>query len=88
MEWRFRKSFCPPGVRLNFSPRGISASVGAGPVRFYAGSQGAPVTTRIPGKGIGYRQSLKLPHSLAATPQAIPNGRQPEFGIPQAEEPQ
>jgi len=29
MGWRFRKSFSPlPGVRLNFSPRGISTSVG------------------------------------------------------------
>jgi hypothetical protein len=36
MGWRFRKSFSPlPGVRLNFSPRGISTSVGAGPFRFY-----------------------------------------------------
>jgi hypothetical protein len=35
MGWRFRKSFSPlPGVRLNFSPRGISTSVGAGPFRF------------------------------------------------------
>lgn len=36
MGWRFRKSFNPlPGIRLNFSPRGISTSVGAGPARLY-----------------------------------------------------
>ena len=41
MGWRFRKSFSPlPDVRLNFSPRGISTSVGAGPFRFSVGSQG------------------------------------------------
>jgi hypothetical protein len=66
MGWRFRKSFSPlPGVRLNFSPRGISTSVGAGPFRFYVGSQGAAVTTRIPRTGISYRQPLRAPHSTA-----------------------
>ena len=64
MGWRFRKSFSPlPGVRLNFSPGGISTSVGAGPFRFYVGSQGAAVTARIPGTGISYRQPLHLSHS-------------------------
>jgi hypothetical protein len=53
MGWRFRKRFSPlPGIRLNFSPRGISTSVGAGPVRLYLGSQGAAVTARVPGTGI------------------------------------
>jgi len=64
MGWRFRKSFSPlPGIRLNFSSRGISTSVGVGPVRFYAGSQGAAVTARVPGTGISYRQPIHLPHS-------------------------
>jgi len=69
MGWRFRKSFSPlPGIRLNFSPRGISTSVGVGPVRFYAGSQGAAVTARIPRTGISYRQPLHLPHSAPEHP--------------------
>lgn len=69
MGWRFRKSFRPlPCIRLNFSPRGISTSVGVGPVRFYAGSQGAAVTAHIPGTGISYRQPMHLPHSAPEHP--------------------
>lgn len=83
MGWRFRKSFSPlPGVRLNFSPRGISTSVGAGPFRFYVGSQGAAVTTRIPGTGISYRQPIHLPNpTTPQTPHATPH-------IPQSDGPQ
>jgi Protein of unknown function (DUF4236) len=89
MGWRFRKSFSPlPGIRLNFSPRGISTSVGAGPFRFYAGSQGAAVTTRIPGTGISYRQPIHLPrqgaHAPGVTPNVIPG--LPESGIAAANE--
>lgn len=82
MGWRFRKSFSPlPGVRLNFSPRGISTSVGAGPFRFYVGSQGAAVTTRIPGTGISYRQPLHLPHPTTPTPPPSPHV--PRLALPQ-----
>jgi len=45
-------------VRLTVSPRGISTSVGAGPVRFTIGQQGAAVTARIPGSGIAFRQPV------------------------------
>ena len=69
MGWRFRKSFSPlPGIRLNFSPRGISTSVGVGPVRVYLGSQGAAVTARLPGTGMSYRQPIHLPHSVTEHP--------------------
>ncbi|MFL5482866.1 MAG: DUF4236 domain-containing protein [Gemmatimonadaceae bacterium] len=60
MGWRFRKSFSPlPGVRINFSPRGISTSVGVGPARIYLGSQGPALTARVPGTGISFRQSIR-----------------------------
>ncbi|MDQ3819447.1 MAG: DUF4236 domain-containing protein [Acidobacteriota bacterium] len=79
MGWRFRKSFSPlPGVRLNFSPRGISTSVGAGPFRFHVGSQGAAVTTRIPGTGISYRQPLHLPHPKAEPQTEYPTQQEPQ----------
>lgn len=83
MGWRFRKSFSPlPGVRLNFSPRGISTAVGAGPFRLYVGSQGAAVTTRIPGTGISYGQPIHLPNpTTPQTPHATPH-------IPQSDVPQ
>ena len=59
MGWRFRKSFSPlPGVRLTFSPNGISTSVGVGPCRFTVGPQGAAITSRIPGAGIAFRQTI------------------------------
>jgi hypothetical protein len=84
MGWRFRKSFSPlPGVRLNFSPLGISTSVGAGPFRFYVGSQGAAVTTRIPGTGISYRQPLHAPRS----PQINPTPHIPHHHVPEAQMP-
>lgn len=82
MGWRFRKSFSPlPGVRLNFSPRGISTSVGAGPFRFSVGSQGAAVTTRVPGTGISYRQPINLPQPTPQAPRATP--RFPQSNVPQ-----
>lgn len=59
MSLRLRKSFSPiPGVRVTLSPRGISTSVGAGPLRFTVGPQGSAVTARIPGSGISYRHKL------------------------------
>jgi len=80
MGWRFRKSFSPlPGVRLNFSPRGISTSVGAGPFRVHVGSQGAAVTTRIPGTGISYRQPVHIPQSTTPqTPRSTSHGPNPQ----------
>lgn len=59
MAWRFRKSFSPlPGVCLTLSPRGISTSVGVGPLRISSGARGSAITARIPGAGLSFRQSL------------------------------
>jgi len=63
MAWQFRTSFSPlPGVRLTLSPRGISTSVGAGPLRVGSGSHGAAITGRIAGTWHFPQHSL---HSLA-----------------------
>src|SRR5437867_9378977 len=73
MGWRFRKSFSPlPGVRLTLSPRGISTSVGAGPLRFTVGPQGPAVTARIPGTGIAFREQIHLPGSESGSPLEKP----------------
>ena len=70
MVWRFRKSFSPlPGVRLTVSPRGISTSVGAGPLRFTVGSRGPAFIANIPGTGLSFRQSFESGGQRAATPQ-------------------
>jgi hypothetical protein len=73
MGWRFRKSFSLlPGVRLTLSPRGLSTSVGAGPLRFTVGPQGAAVTARIPGTGIAFRQSIAPSSSTRRSPGITP----------------
>ena len=84
MGWRFRKSFNPlPGIRLNFSPRGISTSVGTGPLRLYLGKQGAAVTAHVPGSGISYRQPIRLPHAeVEHTVQPTPEPIVPEVTTP------
>lgn len=88
MGWRFRKSFSPlPGVRLNFSPRGISTSVGAGPFRFYVGPQGAAATARIPGTGISYRQPIQVPSTSGRRPQSTPREPSPQVFEPNAPTP-
>lgn len=77
MASRFRKSFSPlPGVRLTLSPRGISASVGVGPLRISSGSRGSAITTRIPGTGLSFRQSL------ASGSGSSPNLRTSTPGVP------
>lgn len=74
MGWRFRKSFSPlPGVRLTLSPRGLSTSVGAGPLRFTVGPQGGAVTARIPGTGIAFRQPLTPRASMGQDPSPAPS---------------
>lgn len=89
MGWRFRKSFSPfPGVRFNFSPSGISTSIGVGPARLYVGSRGAAVTARIPGTGISFRQPLAVPSTSrdtgesAAGPEFAPQPIPPLFQPP------
>lgn len=59
MGWRFRKSFTVmPGVRLNVSRRGVSATVGAGPFSVNVGPRGAYANASIPGTGLSYRERL------------------------------
>src|SRR4051812_14601273 len=59
MGWRFRKSFrVIPGVRLNVSTRGVSATIGGGPVSLNVGPSGAYANVGLPGTGISYRERL------------------------------
>lgn len=84
MGWRYRKSFSPfPGVRLNFSPRGISTSIGVGPARLYLGPEGAAVTARVPGTGISFRQPIGSLHGAQAHQHApIPAGHVTAAAVP------
>lgn len=59
MSWRFRQSFkILPGLRLNLSKSGLSASIGGAPFTLNLGSRGAYATASIPGTGISFRQRL------------------------------
>jgi hypothetical protein len=57
MGWRFRKSFTVvPGLRLNLSKSGLSASIGGAPFTLNVGPRGLMGTASVPGTGISYRQ--------------------------------
>jgi hypothetical protein len=59
MGWRFRQSFkILPGLKLNLSKTGLSASVGGAPFTLNLGPKGLYGTASIPGTGIQFRQRL------------------------------
>ncbi|GEL08282.1 DUF4236 domain-containing protein [Salisediminibacterium halotolerans] len=59
MSLRFRKRVkVAPGVRLNFSKRGISASAGPRGASVTAGKRGLYGNAGIPGTGLSYRSKL------------------------------
>ena len=73
MGWRFRKSFrVIPGVRLNLSRSGLSASIGGAPFTVNIGPRGVMNTLSIPGTGISYRGHVGLPQPSHAEPPAPP----------------
>jgi len=59
LGFRFRQSFrLLPGVRLNLSKSGISASIGRSGATINIGKRGVRGTVGIPGSGLSYSQSL------------------------------
>lgn len=69
MGWRFRQSFkIIPGLRLNLSKSGLSASIGGAPFTVNVGPRGLMSTTSIPGAGVSYRQHFGYAPQTA-TPQ-------------------
>jgi hypothetical protein len=64
MSWRFRKSFkVIPGVKLNLTARGLSATFGAAPFSVNVGPRGVYRNVSIPGTGIWDRQRIGGPSS-------------------------
>jgi hypothetical protein len=64
MSWRFRKTFKVfPGVKLNLTARGLSATLGASPFSVNIGPRGVYRNVRIPGTGIWDRQRIGGPSS-------------------------
>jgi len=80
MAWHFRQSFTiVPGLRLNLSKSGLSASIGGAPFTLNVGSRGITGTTSIPGTGISSSQHFSIgdehssdaPASYNAGPAAV-----------------
>lgn len=64
MSWRFRKTFkLLPGVKLNLTARGLSATFGAAPFSVNVGPKGVYRNISIPGTGIWDRQRIGGPSS-------------------------
>jgi hypothetical protein len=66
MGWRFRKSFkVLPGVRLNLSRRGLSTTLGSGPLSVNIGPRGVYRNLSTPGTGLSHRERLLAPSHAA-----------------------
>lgn len=81
MGFRFRRSVrVLPGVRLNVSTRGVSASIGGRGATVNISRRGARATVGIPGTGLSYSTPLSGPaakgsaQSFASGPAAAPAG--------------
>ncbi|HML16078.1 MAG TPA: DUF4236 domain-containing protein, partial [Bryobacteraceae bacterium] len=62
MSWRFRKSFkVIPGVKLNLTTRGLSATIGAAPFSVNVGPRGVYRNVSIPGTGLWNRERIDVP---------------------------
>jgi Protein of unknown function (DUF4236) len=69
MSWRFRKSFkVLPGVKLNLTRRGLSATLGAAPFSVNVGPRGVYRNISIPGTGLWDRQRVDVPRVPVAQP--------------------
>jgi hypothetical protein len=81
MAWRFRHSFkVIPGVKLNLSKRGLSASIGGAPFTLNLGPRGVYGTASLPGTGISFREKLGNAPGVARTPtsQVCPDSINPD----------
>ena len=74
LGFRFRKSIkLFPGLRLNLSKSGVSASVGVKGATVNISDRGTRGTVGIPGSGISYSENLSAPEH-AARPEPTPSG--------------
>lgn len=90
MGWRFRKSFKVfPGVRLNLSRHGVSATLGAAPFGLNVGPRGVYSNVSVPGTGLYARQRLDSADRAPTVPiPASPVGSEPAIPLPQGTETQ
>lgn len=70
MAWRYRRSVkVLPGVRLNFSKRGVSTTVGVRGASVNFGKRGTYLNTGIPGTGLYNRQRIADAHARSSAPK-------------------
>jgi Protein of unknown function (DUF4236) len=73
MSWRFRKSFkVLPGLKMNLSCHGLSATIGASPLSVNFGPHGTYANVTIPGAGLSNRVRLDSPPLPSPTPGNVP----------------
>jgi len=90
MTWRFRQSFkILPGLKLNLSKTGLSASIGGAPFTVNLGPKGLYGTASIPGTGIQFRQRLTGdllagPHRDSYEPPQLGKPDLPQSPLPPA----
>jgi len=73
MSWRFRKTFkVLPGVKLNLTRHGLSATLGAAPFSVNVGPRGVYRNLSIPGTGLSSRERLVIPSSQPSRYQPQP----------------
>jgi hypothetical protein len=85
MSWQYRTSFKVfPGLRLNVSSRGLSATIGASPFSVNLGSHGTYANLSIPGTGLRKRvriDGVASPGAENASPE-IPQFARAPFTTP------
>jgi hypothetical protein len=70
MGFRFRRSFrLLPGIRLNLSKSGISASLGIRGAHVTVGPRGTTTSVGLPGTGLSYTSRVPLKSSAALLPE-------------------
>ena len=83
MGWRFRQSFkIIPGVRLNLSRSGLSASIGGAPFTLNVSPRGVYGTASLPGTGVSYRHKFGDVAEPVAQPVTVPPGAIPPPSVP------
>ncbi|MGI8589137.1 MAG: DUF4236 domain-containing protein [Chloroflexia bacterium] len=72
MGWRFRRSVrLLPGLRLNFSKRGLGYSIGRRGFRFSVGPNGRRTALSIPGTGLSYVKQGRAPRAVRRPAQVF-----------------
>src|SRR5690242_2285103 len=69
MRWRFRHSYKVfPGLKLNLSKSGLSASIGGAPFTVNVAHRGIHKTASLPGTGLSFQQNFTPRSSLPPQP--------------------